>query len=390
MAKNKRKATSTIARRQDASPAHIIGLKVHDHDGDGSEVLALMVVPADDPDAVPCVPCPVPLPPSPPRDVGLSAPHPAPAMVVTSGSGHLDVVLMEDCNVGSDDEILDEDQLDFNFSDEEGDDSPQAPAVLPAKNLSSPPLVIPTKQLPTSSLPKSVMPSSPSSGSRELAPSSVAGKPLSTPSSSKWRDLFFSNRSTVSCTKLHNFALNHLSKTCAISPKDIQLKFEVWNFCAVGYVSCKSPGYRALNSIISNVWKCEATLTIHDSGWLIYKFKTEEDKLTVLRGGPYLVYGRPLVLRPMTKFFNFSSDEMSRVPVWVKFPSLPLCCWSPVCLSKIASVIGKPIQYDQLTSNLSRMSYARVLVEIDLLEELRHSVEISLPESPTLHQKSCL
>jgi hypothetical protein len=294
MAKNKRKATSTVARRQDASPAHIIGLKVHDHNGDGSEVLALTVVPADDPDAVPCVPCPVPLPPSPPRDVGLSAPHPAPAMVVTSGSGHLDVVLMEDCNVGSDDEILDEDQLDFNFSDEEGDDSPQAPAVLPAKNLSSPPLVIPTKQLPTSSLPKSVMPSSPSSGSGEPAPSSVAGKPLSTPSSSKWRDLFFSNRSIVSCTKLHNFALNHLSKTCAISPEDIQPKFEVWNFCVVGYVSCKSPGYRALNSIISNVWKCEATLTIHDSGWLIYKFKTEEDKLTSFVEDPILCMEGPL------------------------------------------------------------------------------------------------
>jgi len=136
--------------------------------------------------------------------------------------------------------------------------------------------------------------------------------------------LFFSNRSTVSCTKLHNCSLNHLSKTCAISPEDIQPKFEVWNFCAVGYVSGKSPGYRALNNIISNVWKCEATLTIHDSGWLVYKFKTEEEKLTVLRGGPYLVYGRPLVLRPMTKKFNFSNEEMSRVPVWVKFPNLPL------------------------------------------------------------------
>ena len=153
----------------------------------------------------------------------------------------------------------------------------------------------------------------------------------------------------------------------------------------MGYVSGKSPGYRAPTSIISNVWKCEATLTIHDSGWLIYKFKTEEEKLTVLRGGPYLVYGRPLVLRPMTKYFDFSSEEMSRVPVWVKLPSLPLCCWSPVCLSKIAS--GKPIQCDQPTSNLSRMSYARVLVEIDLLEALRHSVEISLSEGPTLHQK---
>lgn len=33
------------------------------------------------------------------------------------------------------------------------------------------------------------------------------------------------------------------------------------------------------------------------------------------------------------------------------------------------------------------MSYARVLVEIDLLEDLQHSVEISLPEGLTLHQK---
>ena len=215
----------------------------------------------------------------------------------------------------------------------------------------------------------------------------MACKTPSAPHSSKWRDLFFSNRSTVSCTKLQNFSLNHLSRTCVISPEDIQPQFEVWKFCAVGYVSGKSPGFRALHSIISNVWKCEATLTIHESGWLVYRFKTEEDKLTILRGGPYLVYGRPLVLRPMTQFFDFSSAEMSRVPVWVKFPNLPLCCWSPVCLSKIASVIGKPIQCDQLASNLSRMSYARVLVEIDLLKELRHSVEITLFDGLTLHQK---
>ena len=73
--------------------------------------------------------------------------------------------------------------------------------------------------------------------------------------------------------------------------------------CAAGYVSGKSPGYRALNGIISSVWKCEASLTIHDSGWLIYRFNQEEDKLFVLRGGPYLVYGKPLILRQMTKNF---------------------------------------------------------------------------------------
>ena len=130
----------------------------------------------------------------------------------------------------------------------------------------------------------------------------------------------------------------------------------------MGYVSGKRPGYGALNSIISNVWKCEAILTIHDSRWLVYIFKTEEAKLAVHSGGPFLVYGRPLLLRPMTKCFDFSSEKMSRVPVWVKFPNLPLSCWSPICLSKIASVLGKPIQCDHPTSTLSRMSYARVMV----------------------------
>ena len=40
-----------------------------------------------------------------------------------------------------------------------------------------------------------------------------------------------------------------------------------------------------------------------------------------------------------------------------------------------------------MTSNLARLSYARVLVEIDLLEELLHSVDVLLPNGSTLNQK---
>ena len=38
--------------------------------------------------------------------------------------------------------------------------------------------------------------------------------------------------------------------------------------------------------MIANTWHCEATLNIHESGWLVYKFQNEVDKLVVLRGGP--------------------------------------------------------------------------------------------------------
>nr|TKR85173.1 hypothetical protein D5086_0000250260 [Populus alba] len=287
-----------------------------------------MVSPDSTPDDAHCAPCiePPTLPSSQPRDVCPSD-SPAPVMGVASGSASLDGVLVEDCYVGSDEEILEEDQLDLNFSDEECGGSPISPAQPPAEKMLTPLL------------------------------QRAEDSPQPSPLLRKCLPLLLLATVCLAPPLLQNFALNHLSKTCAISTDDIKPEFEVWNLCAVGYISGKNPGFRALHNIISNVWKCDATLTIHDSGWLIYKFKTEDDKLAILRGGPYLVYGRPLILRPMKIFFDFSSEEMTRV----------LC--------------------DQLTSTLSRMSYARVLVEIDLLEDLRHSVEISLPEGPILHQK---
>lgn len=104
-------------------------------------------------------------------------------------------------------------------------------------------------------------------------------------------------------------------------------------------------------------------------------------------GGPYLVFGRPLILREMPEFFDFNSAEMSTVPVWIKLPNLPLRCWSSTCLSKIVSVVGNPIQSDMLTSSMARLSYACVLVEIDLRKKLREYVAICLPNGAMIDQQ---
>ena len=90
------------------------------------------------------------------------------------------------------------------------------------------------------------------------------------------------------------------------------------------------------------------------------------------------------ILREMPEYFDFSSLEMHIVPVWVKFPNLPLKCWSLKCLSKIASVLGKPIQSDMLTFSMSRLSYTRVLVEVNLLSNLPCSIEVILPNGSLL------
>ena len=181
-------------------------------------------------------------------------------------------------------------------------------------------------------------------------------------------------------------ALNDIQSYPLLS-EDLNHSCDDWKLCAIGYVSGKFPGYRALNNIIVNVWKCEATLTIHESGWLVYKFQNEVDKFSVLCGGPYLVYGRPLILCPMSEYFDFSCSKMTQVPIWIKFPNLPLKCWTPRCLSKLASVLGKPIQCDKLTSTNERLSCARVLVEMDLLADLRSSINVILPNGNPLIQR---
>ncbi|KAJ6370146.1 hypothetical protein OIU76_028423 [Salix suchowensis] len=79
--------------------------------------------------------------------------------------------------------------------------------------------------------------------------------------------------------------------------------------------------------------------------------------------------------------------EMATVPVWIKLPNLPLKCWSSTCLSKIVSVVGRPIQSDMLTSSMARLSYACVLVEIDLRKKLRESVAICLPNGVMIDQQ---
>jgi len=202
----------------------------------------------------------------------------------------------------------------------------------------------------------------------------------------KWRDLFAYNRNTITGPKLPHFSSSCNDLPCDLSPDDLDNNYDVWQLCIVDYVASKSPGFKALSNIISSSWKCEASLAIHESGWLVYRFKNVDDKLVVLASGPYLIYGRPLIIKAMPEYFDFGTDEMPCVPVWVKFPNLPLKYWSPRCLSKIASKLGTPIQSDQLTFNMSRISYARVLVELDLLANLKSSIVINLPNGSTLNQ----
>lgn len=57
------------------------------------------------------------------------------------------------------------------------------------------------------------------------------------------------------------------------------------------------------------------------------------------------------------------------------------------CLGKIASKVGKPILTDKLTSTKERLSYARVLVEVDESKELVQTNHMKLPTGKSRNQE---
>ncbi|KAJ6976290.1 hypothetical protein NC653_031975 [Populus alba x Populus x berolinensis] len=191
---------------------------------------------------------------------------------------------------------------------------------------------------------------------------------------------------SLSPTLVH-FPAYSSSASCHLQESDVSEIDVHWKHCLIGFVAGKCPGYAALLSYINRTWQHRATFTMHYSGWLIFTFSFEYEMLDVLRAGPYAVFRRPLILKIMLAFFDFQFTELSTMPTWVRFPNLPLCCWNNICLSKIASMIGKPIQCDDPTALMTRVSYTRIFIEVDLLFVLPSSVNVILPNGITLQQQ---
>lgn len=199
-----------------------------------------------------------------------------------------------------------------------------------------------------------------------------------------WVNLFKDNREFNEDIKLQAF--DNQSDEVVLCESDAQNIEEAWGYGLVGYFAGRFPGKVALLQLCDS-WKVKYQYFVHSSGWLVCKFETDSERLSVLHGGPYFVFGRPLMLKAMPRYFEFDDKEVSTMPVWINLPGLPLEFWNKNALGKIVSKVGKPISTDKLTSTRGRLSYARALVEVDASIELVRVVKIKLPNGKLREQE---
>ncbi|XP_057510299.1 uncharacterized protein LOC130792757 [Actinidia eriantha] len=87
------------------------------------------------------------------------------------------------------------------------------------------------------------------------------------------------------------------------------VKDSPFKFCLVGYFGGRFPGKPALKQIV-DAWKVPVNTYPHDSGWIVFQFERADTQMKVLENGPYIIYGRSLLLKIMPQFFRFENEEI--------------------------------------------------------------------------------
>lgn len=165
-------------------------------------------------------------------------------------------------------------------------------------------------------------------------------------------------------------------KLCVINPEDVLTEESTWNSSVICAVFGSEPPLQVFDGFIRRIWAdfgVEKIVKLDNSQFIV-KFQETTARDKVVEHGIWFFDRKPLVVHPWSGDMD-ALKGIKIVPVWVKFPSLPMRYWNERSLSAIWSLIGMPIMTDKFTKERSFLNIARVLIEmeidIDLIQEVQ-------------------
>ncbi|GJV98058.1 retrovirus-related pol polyprotein from transposon TNT 1-94 [Tanacetum coccineum] len=165
--------------------------------------------------------------------------------------------------------------------------------------------------------------------------------------------------------------------------KAVKHKFEN---SLVGFFVGKKVAFPLVKNYVTNTWAkfgFEKVMS-DDDGLFYFKFASSNGLEQVLEQGPWLIRNIPLILTKWSPNISLSKDEVTRVPIWVKFHKVPVVAYSEDGLGLIETQVGTPIMLDAYTSDMcvdtwGRMGFARALIEVSANKELKQEVMMVVP-----------
>lgn len=150
-----------------------------------------------------------------------------------------------------------------------------------------------------------------------------------------------------------------------------------------------SPTIGAMERYIASMWNFVAKPRVYfyNDRYFLVKFNSIEDRDEVLYSGPHMINNKSIIVKVWSAEFDLNKEVLQTIPMWVKYPNLPLNCWGNKSLSRISSGLGVPLYADACTTQVDSISYARVLVEMDVTKELPKSVKVTDPNGREFMQE---
>ncbi|XP_058750189.1 uncharacterized protein LOC131623208 [Vicia villosa] len=173
-----------------------------------------------------------------------------------------------------------------------------------------------------------------------------------------------------------------------IEEEDVTTELRLWENTLVLYGLGEDLSMNMVKNFMTKTWNFVTLpdMYYHEEGYFLLRFKTHDDMENILMKGPYTLQNIPIVVKEWRPDYNVKEDLLRTLPIWVKLPKLPLHLWGARSLNNIGSAIGVPLVTDKCTAHKLRVSYARILVEVDITRQLLDEIIIKDPEGRKLKQ----
>ncbi|XP_062085514.1 uncharacterized protein LOC133791609 [Humulus lupulus] len=157
--------------------------------------------------------------------------------------------------------------------------------------------------------------------------------------------------------------------------EEIEVEASFWNSTLVCIVLGANPLITIFEGFIRRLWGKLGIERVArmNAGYTIVKFRDEATRDLVLESGVVHFDRKAVILRPWSTDLD-TLRLVKLVSVWIRLPNLGLQYWGTKCLSALVSTIGRPMMIDKITKDRSMVKFPRVLVDIEIAEQLPHTI----------------
>ncbi|VFQ72081.1 unnamed protein product [Cuscuta campestris] len=151
-----------------------------------------------------------------------------------------------------------------------------------------------------------------------------------------------------------------------------------WDATLVCCILGANPPLEVVKGFVNRIWSSYSIeeVSVLKEGQLIVSFKRVEDRDEVIKRKYYYFDNKPVLVQKWYPGVKVNIDQLDDIPIWIQLPDLEMKYWSLTGLSKIGSLVGKPVKRDRPTASKRKYAYARIQVEVKVQQEFPLMVQV--------------